>query len=149
MDTSRFLTKDEFLAAVIAQDDDNDYQESGWLACVFADGTAAIGSYSHNSCYGTFEALIDSDDLNYHDDGTASFVWSGTVAQLVTMAANLADPVFPDRVAASDDHDYDHLVNMYRGVLAWAAARGVTPQPAVPYVVQTARRPRFRGRPST
>lgn len=116
----RRLTRQEFEAAIIAQDDDCDYSESGWVACVFSDGVASIGSYSHCSCYGTFDSLCGNDGYVEWDAArSASFVWSGSVSELVEMARLTADPVLTDRQASSDDYDYDHLIEMYRQVLEW------------------------------
>lgn len=43
------MKREDFENSVIAQDDDNDYQESGYVACVFSGGKAAITGYSHCS----------------------------------------------------------------------------------------------------
>lgn len=120
----RLLTESEFRAAVVGQDDDADYSESGWVACVFPDGTAAIGSYSHCSCYGTHEALCGGDVGDGYPDGeNCEFEWSGAAEELVAMAMRIADPIIPDREADPEDYDYDHLVEMYAQVRKWAESR--------------------------
>ena len=112
----------EFDAAVIAQDDDNDYSESGWVAWVVGDA-AYLGSYSHCSCYGTFDALCGAGVGDYIDEGTPRAEWTGTVEELVAMAVRKADPNMPERTSDTKDCDYDHLMNVYGQVIAWNAAR--------------------------
>ena len=122
------MTRNNFLAAVIGQHaviGQND-DESGWVACVFPDGKAAIGQYSHCSCYGTFDDLCGGSIGDWMENGTPSFTWSGTVAELVAMAERTADPAMPERAADPSDYDYDHLVECYRQVIAWSE-RSETP----------------------
>jgi len=113
----------DFDAAVIAQDDDEDYEESGWVAWVIGE-TAYLGSYSHCSCYGTFEVICD-DYANATSEGTPRYDWSGTVAELVAMAERKADPNMPERMSDPKDCDYDHLMKVYEQVIAWHAMQGV------------------------
>jgi hypothetical protein len=111
------LNRLEFEASVIAQDDDEDYSESGYVAIV-KDGVAAIFDYSHCSCFGTWEAITDergSDDLE------VTPVWSGSVGELVAMAIRGMDPHMPERAASEGDRDYDHLMSVYQQVIAWVA----------------------------
>ena len=98
---------DDLYPYVIAQDDDCDYSESGYVAVV-KDGQAALGSYSHCSCYGTWE--------------TVGWDWEGTVAELVDLARRKADPIMPTREADAGDHDYDHLMRVYEQIISWASA---------------------------
>lgn len=114
------ITNDAFRAAVIAQDDDKDYDEFGWVACVFPNGQAAIGQYGHCSCYGTFEALCAGGIGDYFEAGNAVFTWVGTVSELVAMARRKADPAIPHRESIPEDYDHDHLIAVYEQVIAWA-----------------------------
>ena len=95
------------LYEIIAQDDDNDYSESGWV--VIKDNKEnkyAIGRYSHCSCYGTWSAIADWD-------------WVGTLRSLLKLARNKLDPNMPERKADPEDYDYNHLMNVYNQVLEW------------------------------
>jgi len=102
------ISEDEFDGCVIAQDDDCDYSESGWVAVV-KDGVAALANYSHCSCYGTFEVI----------DG--KWDWTGSIPELIDMATRKADPSMPERTALKEDYDYDHLCRVYEEVLKWAS----------------------------
>lgn len=95
---------------VIAQDDDNDYEESGYIAVITDEGIAAITNYSHCSCYGTAEAV----------DG--KWMWQGTPDELVRMAELEIDPAWPggiQRRAYPQDFDYDHLMKVYDQIREW------------------------------
>lgn len=109
------MTREQFQQAVVGQADDEDWEESGYVACVFG-GLAVIGHYSHCSCYGTFDDLCGGGISELFEEGEPSWDWSGSVAELRDMASRTADPAMPDRVADEDDHDYRHLVNMYQQV---------------------------------
>lgn len=98
---------------VIAQDDDRDYQESGYVVCV-KDGLAAIGSYEHCSCFGTWD-----------EQGYPKEVWSGTVAELIALAAGDFDPAVSGRKLSDQDYDVDHLRACYQQVMAWARTSAV------------------------
>ena len=113
------LTKEEFENSIIAQDDDEDYSESGYVACVFPDGQAALGHYGHCSCYGTFEDLCGGGISDYFSEGDASFTWLGTVVELVALAERKGDPGLPNRAANTKDYDYDHLMSLYEQILEW------------------------------
>lgn len=106
------MTKEQFKKSIIAQDDDGDYSESGYVAVVFRN-KAHLGKYSHCSCFDTVEALCD--ELT----GIFCFLWSGSVAELVKMAKNRLDPAMPKRVSDENDCDYDHLMAVYAGILQW------------------------------
>jgi len=106
------LTYDNFREYVVAQDDDCDYSESGWLALIH-EGTAYLARYGHCSCYDTLEGL--GIDKNYMSSNW--FVWSGSVDGLISMAERKADPAMPERIADSEDCDYDHLMTVYKDVL--------------------------------
>lgn len=92
---------------VIAQDDDNDYSESGWVAVV-VDGMAALARYSHCSCYSTWDTL---------DSNLRKWDWFGTPDQIVELAKNDMDPYLPER--QSDKKDYDHLRSVYDQIIEW------------------------------
>lgn len=117
------VTREEFEAAIIGQDDDNDYSESGYVACVFPNGVAAIARYSHCSCYGTFESLCGGGISDHFASGNVVFDWTGTVEQMLQMAHDVADPIMPDRRATSDDCDYDHLIAVYGQIIDWNTKR--------------------------
>lgn len=115
-------TREDFDRAVIAQDDDNDYDESGYVVAV--DGTdAGIASYSHCSCFGTFESLCGGGISDSYDKGDITWTWFGSVAELVRLAANGLDPNMPERAVNPADYDADHLLKCYEQVLAWHAKR--------------------------
>lgn len=96
------------LFEIIAQDDDNDYSESGWVA-VYDPNTnkCGLGHYSHCSCYGTWENLKNGWD------------WEGTPRELAKLAKNKLDPDMPEREMSVEDFDYDHLITVYNEVLIW------------------------------
>jgi hypothetical protein len=98
------------IAIVVGQDDDNDYQESGWVALVKGN-EAAMFHYSHCSCYGTWDDFIDGWD------------WRGSVDELIQLAQLKLDPVMPSREADTEDYDYDHLMETYNQILEWAKSR--------------------------
>lgn len=109
----------DWAAAVIAQDDDGDYDESGWVAWVVGD-VAYLGNYGHCSCYGTFDALCGGGVGDCINEGTPSFQWSGTVAALIALAESKGDPNMAGRTADPKDCDYDHLMNVYAQVIEWS-----------------------------
>jgi hypothetical protein len=95
------------LYEIIAQDDDNDYSESGWVAIYDPDKKkCAISRYSHCSCYGTWEAIKGWD-------------WEGTPKKLLKLAKKELDPNMPERKISPEDYDYDHLMNVYQGIINW------------------------------
>jgi len=112
-----------FEKSIIAQDDDCDYDESGYVACVFEDGSAAIFNYSHCSCYGTWEALSGQSDYYWAEDTTEPEdreihpVWEGRKEELYVLAKAKMDPSHPGRPASEEDYDYDHLMKVYKQVL--------------------------------
>lgn len=110
------LTKESFREHIIAQHDDEDYDEGGYVAVV-AGKDAALAQYHHCSCFGTTSDLWD--------DGKArmKWTWVGTVKEMVAMAEVKRDPAMPDRVANPEDSDYDHLMEVYAQVLKWAQGR--------------------------
>ena len=115
------ITQDTFGDCIIAQDDDNDYDESGWIALVDGD-EAYLASYSHCSCFGTWTALrgesYDYDNALDRNGLPANwYVWTGTRKELIELAKRKADPAVPDREAQVGDCDYDHLMKVYEMIL--------------------------------
>jgi hypothetical protein len=106
---------------IVAQDDDCDYSESGYVVFV-VDDIYYIANYSHCSCYGTWEAISGFDDYYYGEDNVdlpereINTIWSGTRADLLFLAKNKRDPSMPEREANKNDYDYDHLMNIYRQI---------------------------------
>lgn len=117
----RKITRQEFEGGVIAQHDDNDYSESGWV-CFQIDGKFHLARYSHCSCFGTFESLCGGGISDSFSEGTPSVEWSGTRAELISLAERKMDPAMPERQAVEGDCDYGHLVAVYADVLSWAQA---------------------------
>lgn len=94
---------------VIAQDDDNDYSESGYFI-VKVNDNYGLYRYSHCSCFGTWEAFSNNN---------LSFTWVGTKEDLLYIAKNNMDPSMPDRKADPEDYDYDHLSVVYAEVIKY------------------------------
>ncbi len=104
-----------FLESIIAQHDDEDYSESGWVAVRIGDW-AALAEYSHCSCFDTWADLTGggiSDDEGKEDP---EWDWQGTPKELYEMALKVADPGMPGRDADPKDSDYDHLVEVYEQI---------------------------------
>ncbi len=120
------MTGDEFWSSIVGQDDDNDYQESGYVACVVERAGLRIGllgNYGHCSCYGTWECLAGggiSDSFSGSEEKHPVWNWIGSVGELIAMAGRNADPIIPTREISKDDCDGDHLLAVYRQVLEWA-----------------------------
>lgn len=109
---SDIKSREDLINLAIAQDDDNDYSESGYI--VVTDGKeAAIAHYSHCSCYGTWTSLSDR--------GAIQWDWKGSLRQLKKLAVNGLDlhDSFGNRKADEKDYDYDHLMNVYQQVIKW------------------------------
>lgn len=119
------LDWESFGKAVIAQDDDNDYQESGWVAV--RDGNwCGLARYSHCSCDGTLDALGGGGDKSIRDLG---WNWTGTWLQLRRLARECGDPDMPGRKADPKDYDFDHLSAVYQQILALP---GTAPSQPIP-----------------
>lgn len=110
--------KDLFEKSIIAQDDDKDYSENGWVAVV-VDNWAALTKYGHCSCYDTWASITGGGVSDDEGPNEPRWDWQGTVKQLIKMAKDCADPAMPKRKADEKDYDYDHLVEVYRQVLEW------------------------------
>lgn len=111
--------RDKFEAHIIAQDDDCDYQESGWVA-VRVGSWAAIARYSHCSCYGTWTSLTGGGISDSEGPDDPAWNWQGSPEELIKMAENCMDPSISDRKASPEDYDYDHLCNVYKQILDWS-----------------------------
>jgi hypothetical protein len=111
MRISEIKTREDLFSLAIAQDDDCDYEESGYIV-VADDKKAAIAQYSHCSCYGTWTAMTK--------DSKIIWEWIGPIKDLIQMAKKKIDPHSPwERIASQQDSDYDHLMNCYDQVLKW------------------------------
>lgn len=113
------VTRQEFWQSVIGQSDNEDYSQSGYIAC-YHEGRAYLTRYGHCSCYGTFEDLCGGGAGDYFAEGVPCFAWSGTKEELIDMAKRCADPHMPSRTASEDDYDYEHLVAVYQEVIYWS-----------------------------
>lgn len=110
--------REKWAASVIAQDDDRDYQESGWVAGV-VENWAYLTSYSHCSCYDTWASITGggiSDDEGPNDP---RWDWTGTPDELVALARSNGDPGLKGREANREDYDYDHLQTVYEQIIIW------------------------------
>jgi len=114
------LTREQFYrdGLIIAQDDDEDYDESGYVVIRMGEN-AVIAHYGHCSCYDTWDDLIGGEwgiPCGFH--------WFGSLDELKVMAEEVKDPMVPDRVAEEGDFDYDHLFKVYDQVRAWFDRKG-------------------------
>lgn len=119
MSTLTFANQKAFQAAIIAQADDEYYQESGWVA-VLQGEVAAIGRYGHCSCCDTWDDLQGGDySTNFGSDiaGVLTFDWVGRLPELYAMAERKADPAMPDRESDPKDYDHKHLLAVYSQIL--------------------------------
>jgi hypothetical protein len=96
---------------VVGQSDDCYYEESGWIAVV-KDNEAALGHYSHCSCYGTWSSLCGGGVNDSGNEGP-NWSWIGTPSELLEMAIAKEDPGLKGRTASIEDYDYDHLMDVY------------------------------------
>jgi len=110
---------DLFRESVIAQDDDCDYSESGWVAVVVGDW-AALTKYGHCSCYDTWAAITGGGISDSEGPNEPHWDWQGSVSDLIKMAKYKVDPAMPGRNASEDDYDYDHLMKVYEQILEWS-----------------------------
>ena len=112
--TVNTLDWESFRNYVIAQDDDNDYQESGWVTV--RDGNwCGLALYSHCSCDDTLDVLRSGGENNIRN---LRWNWTGTWLQLRRLAREQGDPDMPGRKADPKDCDFDHLSAVYQQILA-------------------------------
>jgi uncharacterized protein (TIGR02996 family) len=105
-----------FQKSIVAQDDDNDYDESGYVVVRVGDW-CAMARYSHCSCYGTWASITGGGISDSEGPNHPCWDWQGTWEKLLDMANRKADPAMPDRGADPSDYDYDHLCNVYQQIL--------------------------------
>lgn len=119
------MASKEFLASVVAQDDDDDYEEIGYVVCVVERQglrIALLAKYGHNSVHDTWSDLcqdFDGDYLNDKPDDVVChprWIWIGSVEEFLGLARNDADPTIPTRKNADEDYQVDHLRAVYRQV---------------------------------
>lgn len=105
---------------VIAQHDDQDWEESGYVVWYWGD-IFRIDAYSHCSCYGTWTSIFGRSVSENADKSPDSYrsLWQGSADDLVAMAKRCSDPAMPERVADVKDSDFDHLQGVYEQVIAW------------------------------
>jgi len=107
-------SKQDLWEYTVAQDDDEDYSESGYICCI-RDKKAYIGRYSHCSCYGTWTSLTN------HNTGQPTWSWIGTIPELKKLVKGKKDPCLPIRDADPSDYDYNHLMNLYKDLTEYFA----------------------------
>lgn len=117
----QFVDDQDFRNHVVAQDDDCDYSESGWVAVVKG-RYAALATYGHCSCYGTWTA-IHKGGVRTTGGTTVVWDWIGPVQGLIRLAKTNGDPHMKGRTANPEDCDYHHLQEVYRQVLEWDRKR--------------------------
>lgn len=109
----------DFRDHIIAQHDDEDWRESGWVIVVKGD-EAAIAHYGHCSCYDTWDDLVESNDHHTTNElPRMRWDWTGSVAELRTIVFNDRDPFMPERTANPEDNGYDHLAACYQQAIQW------------------------------
>lgn len=116
--------KELFLKSIIAQDDDEDYSESGWVAVVVG-AWSALTKYGHCSCYDTWADITGGSYSEEEGPDEPRWDWQGTVAELIALAELKSDPALKGRIASEEDYDYDHLMKVYEQILTWKAKQGI------------------------
>lgn len=117
------MTGGEFRMSIVAQDDDNDYQESGWVVCKVRRGETdygLVGVYGHCSCYDTWVDLCGGGISDYYGDDEVmepQFAWIGSWEAVEWMARYGIDP---KSLRPIDDNTYnrDHLESCWRQINA-------------------------------
>lgn len=115
------LTKDDadkFRESIIAQADDDDYEESGYVAVVIGDW-AALTRYGHCSCFDTWDSIRGQDSYASDHYNDPKWDWQGTPYELCQLAVNKADPAIPERASSPEDYDYKHLMDVYDQILKY------------------------------
>lgn len=111
-----------FQASIVAQDDDRDYQESGWVAVVVGNW-AALTKYGHCSCYDTWASITGGGVSDDEGPDEPRWDWTGTPEELVELAVSKSDPALKGRTVSEEDYDYDHLMNVYTQIIEWNSKR--------------------------
>lgn len=115
------MTGKQFSECVVAQDDDEDYQESGYVICVVGE-LALLAGYGHCSCYNTWSDLNGGGIGDYFEEDEVKHpAWQIVVPVpvMAMMAYERMDPALPPRIADQEDSNYDHLVKTYGQFLEW------------------------------
>lgn len=113
---------DQLRKCVIAQADDNDYSESGYVVCRIGD-VAAVYHYSHCSCYGTWTCLSGGGLGGVMSPAAVPTPeWHGSWSELVRMAKDGECLQIPGRRISPDDYDAFHLLACYRQIVELDAA---------------------------
>lgn len=108
------ITKEQrkrFKDSIVANSWNGDAADVSGYVAVRVGEWCAIGYYSHNSVYDTW------DDLTSEQTEEPNWVWTGSYEELLSMARRTADPNMPERGACCTDHDYDQLKSLYLTVL--------------------------------
>ncbi len=111
--------RDLFRQSVIAQHDDCDYSESGWVAVVIGNW-AALTKYGHCSCYDTWASITGGGISDEEGPDNPRWDWVGTPQELLELAENNEDPGIKGRTASPEDYDYDHLQEVYKQIIEWS-----------------------------
>jgi hypothetical protein len=121
MQKSINMTRAAFDSAIIAQSDDEDYQESGYVVFKNSSNIYHLCAYGHCSCYDTFTDLVGGGISDNPASGTITPEWSGTKEELIRLAKNDLDPTWASsgrpRKNNDADSDVDHLREVYAQVL--------------------------------
>lgn len=103
--------EDDFRKHTIAQADSGGYDPSGYVAVV-KDNWAAIASFGHCSCYGTWTALTGG-GINTPGNSQPNWSWIGTPAELLSLAVNNEDYGMKGRSVQTEDYLYGYLSGLY------------------------------------
>lgn len=109
--------KDLFRNSVIAQADDCDYQESGWVAVRIGDW-CALTRYGHCSCFDTWASITGGGISDEEGPLEPGWTWTGTPKELLNLAEKKLDPSLAGRESAPEDYDYGHLMSVYQQIIA-------------------------------
>lgn len=105
------ITQDDYYGGKfeIAREGYWDYDTEGYVALV-KEGKAAIVHASHCSCYGTWDSV-----------DTPPFDWTGTVEELVKLAASKGDPdgLLPRPLDPEKDYGARYLLTLYEKIVEW------------------------------
>lgn len=117
----KFKNVDEWEECIIARDDSDGYDPSGWIIVV-KDGMAGITKFGHCSCYGTLTDLGVDGSSRWHNrviDFEPELDYECGIDEMYLMAKNKIDPDFRDRTADEKDYDYKYLAATYAEYIEW------------------------------